>query len=248
MSAQRAAAILCTLAAFAVPAVAGEAIVSARFVEPTQAYGHGAIAQGEHAALEAGIRGDDGTRRRLRIAIPGAVFEDTAPRLADLDGDGSPEILTVSSSLNDGARIAVIGAGDGALALRALSAPAGQPHRWFAILGAADLDGDGATEIAFVDRPHLDRVLRILRVRPAPDGWRLDPVAALPGFTAHRLGAAGIVGGIRDCGQGPEIVLPAGDWRATAILRLDAGRIVAVRHLAGADPGAVAAALACRNG
>jgi hypothetical protein len=39
----------------------------------------------------------------------------------------------------------------------------GSANRWLAPIGAADLDGDGRVEIAYVDRPHLARTLRIWR-------------------------------------------------------------------------------------
>ena len=67
---------------------------------------------------------------------------------------------------------------------------------------------DGAVEIAFVDRPHLARTLRIWRY---VDGG-LTEVAAASGVSNHRLGAPVIEGGLRDCGQGPELVVVDSRW------------------------------------
>ena len=44
-----------------------------------------------------------------RVRLEGQVFEDTAPRLADLDGDGAPEVVTVVSIFDQGAQVMVWG-------------------------------------------------------------------------------------------------------------------------------------------
>jgi hypothetical protein len=76
----------------------------------------------------------------------------------------------------------------------------GQRNRWLAPIGAADLDGDGRVEIAYVDRPHLARTLRVWRSRP---GGTLTEIATATGLTNHRIGEAFITGGIRDARRGP---------------------------------------------
>lgn len=43
----------------------------------------------------------------------------------------------------------------------------------------------------------------------------------LPGLTNHRIGEDVISGGLRDCGQGPELVLASSDW--TRLMRVRAG-------------------------
>ena len=59
-------------------------------------------------------------------------------------------------------------------------------------LGAADLDGDGKIELAYIDRPHLAKILRI---------WRFDDGAR--GAEGRRGDArrAGVVG-VEEAGQG----------------------------------------------
>ncbi|WP_373353815.1 FG-GAP repeat domain-containing protein [Pseudoroseicyclus sp. CXY001] len=155
-----------------------------------------------------------------RLTLPESrVFEDLEPRLADIDGDGVAEAITVESDLALGARLAVYAPSG----LMAATPFIGQPHRWLAPLGAADLDGDGRVELAYVDRPHLARVLRVVR----QDGAALVEVAALSGVTAHRIGEDWISGGIRDCGVGPEIIVASPDWARVLAVTFDGAELTA---------------------
>lgn len=88
--------------ALAGPAAAKE-IAGATYVEPTDAYGHGAVKGGEYTGLR--IDYDDGTHNVIRF--DGAVFEDTAPRLHDFDRDGTPEVVAVLSGFRVGAMVQV---------------------------------------------------------------------------------------------------------------------------------------------
>ena len=97
----------------------------------------------------------------------------------------------------------------------------GQAFRWLAPLGAADLDGDGRVEIAYVDRPHLAKTLRIWRYDPT--ARTLNEVAQAPGVSNHRIGWAHIPGGLRNCGTGPEMILADADWQSILALRLTKG-------------------------
>jgi hypothetical protein len=110
-------------------------------------------------------------------------------------------------------------------------------------VGAADLDGDGRVEIAYVDRPHLARTLRLWRF----DAGALVLVADLPGVTNHRTGETDIAGGIRTCGDGPEMILASADWSRLLAVRFD-GAGFSQRDI-GADTSraAFAAAMACAD-
>ena len=170
------------------------------------------------------------------------VFEDIAPRLADLDGDDALEVITVRSHRSKGAQIAVYGLQNNHLKLIAETPYIGRRNRWLAPIGAADLDGDGHVEIAYIDRPHLAKTLRIWRFR---DG-ALTEVASQPGLTNHRIGEDFITSGIRDCGEGPELVTVSGDWQRIIGSRLQDGRI-ASRDLGPFRPEArLQDVLACR--
>lgn len=152
----------------------------------------------------------------LTIALPETrVFEDTEPRLADLDGDGRREVVVVETDLSLGASLAVYGPA-GKIAATGFI---GQPRRWLAPAGIADFDGDGRVEVAYVDRPHLLGDLVLVRL----EGDRLVETLRLPGFSNHRIGDSVISGGVRDCGQGPELVLASMDW--SRVMRVRGGAV-----------------------
>lgn len=191
-------------------------ITGARFAEPTTRYGHAVLGDAiEYGALEIDIAGE--TRR---FVLPrDHVFEDIAPRLWDMTGDGAPEVVVVETDMARGGALAVYGA-DGKIAE---TPHIGTRNRWLAPVGAADLDGDGRIEVAFVDRPHLAKTVRIWRF----EAGVLTQVANAPGFTNHRIGEDFISGGLRDCGDAPELVLADAPWRQVVALRFDGAEIAA---------------------
>lgn len=219
------------------PAVA----VTAEYAGPTRIYDHLVLGK-DHNWSELRVTLSNGQRAVLRLE--GAVFEDTAPRLVDLDGDGAAEVVVVESTAAAGARLAVYAIEGSALELRAATPPIGRSHRWLAPVGAADLDGDGLVELAYVDRPHLAKTLRVWRYHPG-DTAELRAVAELPGVTNHRIGDPVIEGGIRQCEAHPEILLASGDWRQALAVRLKGGALT-VRALGRyRGPNSVAPARAC---
>ena len=185
-------------------------ILQADLVDPTGRYDHAVLGD----ALEWGglrlVVGD----RTVTLTLPeNRVFEDVEARLADVTGDGAPEVIVVETDLAQGASLALYGP-QGKIAATPFI---GQRHRWLAPAGIADFDGDGRIEIAYVDRPHLRKELVFVRL----DGDRLVETLRLPGLTNHRIGEDVISGGLRDCGQGPELVLASSDW--TRLMRVRAG-------------------------
>ena len=212
---------------------------------PTDAYDHGILGDAVEPTVLHGWSVVTSARCGLSVAAgPGHVFEDVAPRLADLDGDGWAELIAVRTSVTKGAQLAVYGVRDEVLMLLDATPYIGQPHRWLAPVGAADLDGDGTVEIAFVDRPHLARVLRVWRWTPRG----LVEVAAAEGVTVHRIGETDIAGGVRDCGQGPEMVVASGDWTRLLAVRLSDGRLTARGIGRDTSRPAFARALGCAPG
>ncbi len=177
-------------------------ITAAQFTEPTTRYPHGVLGDNvEYGALELMVDGEI-----LTVSLPpDRVFEDLAPRLMDIDLDGALEVMVVESQNQTGAQLAVYNA----LGEKIAATPhIGTRFRWLAPIGAADLDGDGYIEIAYIDRPHLAKTLRIWRFK---DGT-LTEIASLPGLTNHKIGENFISGGIRDCGNGPQIIVTSADW------------------------------------
>lgn len=225
-----------TLAVVALTATTAcaETIVSAQYTDPTDRYAHGILGD----AIEWGtlvITTDTGTRRFT--LSQDRVFEDVAPRLLDLDNDGTPEVVVIETLASKGAQLAIYDA-TGKIAF---TPHIGRTNRWLAPIGAADLDGDGAIEIAYVDRPHLAKTLRVWRY----EGGAMTHVADLEGLTNHRIGEADIGGGIRDCGDGPEMITANSDWRNVMATTLVDGQLstrVLGDHI---DRGSFATALSC---
>jgi hypothetical protein len=209
---------LALVASLALATSAGAEITAARYTQPTPRYDHGVLGDAlEWGALELTLA--DG--RRLVATLPDTrVFEDLAPRLADLDGDGAPEVIVVETDVAKGAQLAIYDE-TGKIAATPFI---GQRYRWLAPVGAADLDGDGRVEIAYIDRPHLAKVLRIWRF----DSNRLTEVAALPGLTNHRIGDAFIQGGIVTCDGQPTILTADAGWTRIVATTFD-GRAIASR-------------------
>lgn len=237
------------LALLAPAANAAEMIVSARYTEPTTRYAHGVLGDAiEHGALE--IRTKKTSGEGLSVTAVGQttthlvrlpqerVFEDTEPRIVDVDGDGLPEVVVVESHQQQGARLAIYSH----KGLLAAIPYIGTRNRWLAPVAIADLDGDGLVELAYIDRPHLAKTLRVWRFE---DG-ALTQVTALEGLTNHRIGERDIAGGLRECGNGPEMIVAEGNWRRLVAVKFDGTRLAAraIGPHEGRD--SFARALACR--
>ncbi|RYG89334.1 VCBS repeat-containing protein [Loktanella sp. IMCC34160] len=202
------------------PACVLAEITGASYDAPTDVYGHGAVQNGEYETLVI-----DQAGRTSRLRLTRAVWEDTAPRLADLDGDGSPEVVAVRSGFTSGAGIVVIDEVAGDLAAVLETAPIGRRNRWLAIAAVADLDGDGRVEIAYVDRPHLAKVLRVIEVSVIDGLWTYRDEAAAEGFTNHQLGSPVIEGGLRTCDGLAEVITANANWTRIMATRLSDGQL-----------------------
>ncbi len=188
-------------------------IEKAEYSEPTTRYDHGILGDAiEWGALVLSVdtcTGCDGGphKRKFTIRLPeNRVFEDVAPRLVRLQDVASPAAMVVETDVNLGARLALYSE-EGLITATPFI---GRKYRWLAPIGAADLDGDGLVELAYVDRPHLAKIIRVWRFDWGRD---LELVAELPGFTNHAIGEEDIAGGIRDCGQGPEMIVADANWQ-----------------------------------
>lgn len=218
--------------------------VAAWYEDPTTRYAHGVLGDTVEAGTLAVQAAPFPECRVVRVTLPDAeVFEDIAPRLVDLDGDQRAEIVVVQSHRDLGARLAIYGLRGGSLRLRAATPNIGRPNRWLAPVGAGDLDGDGAVEIAYVDRPHLARTLRVWRY----EAGGLTEIAAASGLTNHRIGEAVISSGIRDCGDGPEMITADATWSRVVATRLATDGALSARALGAWSAPALDDALACRD-
>jgi hypothetical protein len=161
-------------------------IARAWLSEPTTRYDHGILGD-KFAAGALVIERRDGKRQTVRLK-PDAVFEDLAPRLADLDGDGHDEIIVVKSTLRRGSSLAVIAERRGKYEIVAETPPLGAANRWLDPAGIADFNGDGKRSIALVRQPHEVGALELWNWR---DG-ELRKTAELPDIANHVAGTRAI--------------------------------------------------------
>lgn len=162
----------------------GDGPVQAWYGQPTTRYDHGILGD----AIEGGsLVAVDATGRHYTLTLPERyVFEDLTPRLVDLDGDGSNEIVTIRTDVAAGAAVAVYELAAGQLVERAATAPIGLPHRWLSIAAIANFTADPGSEIAIVKTPHIGGVLEIVSLQ----GDRLKIVRPpQQGFSTHFIGS-----------------------------------------------------------
>lgn len=222
----------------------GRGIASAIFTDATAIYGHGVLGD----RIEAGA-----LRVRSHALQPcpnhvvrlggEAVFEDVTPRIADVTGDGLNDVIVVETRLDSGASLAVYGLKGGALTKLGSTPHIGRRNRWLAPAGIADFDSDGVKDVAYVETPHIGGTLRIWSFA----GGNPRQLASAPGFSNHRIGENFITGGVRDCGDGPELVLPSADWAHTRLARLSGGAIEVETIAGGATAQTIGRALACED-
>lgn len=177
--------------------------------DPTGRYPHGILGDRlEATSLTVVEVRALGLTLRTRYVLPGeAVFEDLTPVLADLTGNGRRHVLLTKSQRGKGAAVTVLGF-DGTQLLPVAETPAiGRPHRWTHLIGARDLDGDGAPEILAVQTPHIGGVLTVYQRKDAT----LVPVAHAAGYSSHAIGSRNqeqaVVADLDGNGR-PEVVLP----------------------------------------
>lgn len=213
-------------------------LVTAELTDPTERYPHGVLGDSiEYGALVLQYPPDNA---RYVIRLPQTrVFEDIEARLVDVDGDGQLEAMVVESHQNKGARLSFYNGGG----LIAATPYIGQRNRWLAPIGLADLDGDGHVEIGYIDRPHLAKTLRIWRF----ERGALRELAAHEGLTNHKIGWDVIASGIRECGDGPEMITADADWRHVIATRFD-GKEISTRRIDTYESRAsIAQALSCAH-
>lgn len=236
-----AAIVLCAFASSA----GAQAIVAADYTQPTERYPHGVLGDNiEHAGLRVTL--SDG-RALEAVWREKVVFEDTAPRLVDLDGDGAAEVIVVESHETQGARLAIWGLDAGGnLVEKAFTPFIGSAFRWLAVAGAADMDGDGIVEIAYVDRPHLAKQLKVWRYVPQGDGAAsLELIATKDGLTNHQIGETDIGGGMRVCADGVDVITASADWARVMATRLEGGKLVSRDMGPHTGRGSLTAAMGC---
>lgn len=197
-------------------------IARAWLTDPTDRYGHGVLGD----AIEAGglaLERADGRVARYKLDA-GSVFEDRRVRLIDLDRDGRDEAIVVQSYLDAGAALAVFGLDASGVAFLSEVPAIGRVNRWLNPAGAADFDGDGRIEIAFVETPHIGGTLRLYEYR---DG-KLHEDHAARGFSNHAIGSREqALAAVHDwTGDGvPDIAVPNARRNALRFVTFAGGRL-----------------------
>lgn len=197
---------------------------------PTGRYAHGILGDAVEASGFA-LQRFDGRIFRYQTDS-GSVFEDRLVRLVDLDRDGWDEALVVQSYLDQGAALAVFALGPDAVRFVSEVPPIGTPHRWLNPAGAADYDGDGVVEVAFVETPHIGGTLKLYAFADR----RLVADHAIGGFSNHAIGSR-----VQDMaatldwnGDGvPDIALPDRQRRSLRIIGFAGGEpqeLARIRH------------------
>ena len=149
----------------------------------TDRYAHGILGDRIEAS-GVGVERADGTFLYFDLGSD-SVFEDRRARLYDFDGDGVDEIIVVQSFLNAGAALSVLEASDKSLELVATTEPIGLSNRWLNPAGAGDFDGDGRSEVAYVETPHIGGTLKLYEY----NNRQLTADGAARGFSNHAIGS-----------------------------------------------------------
>lgn len=158
-------------------------IRKAWYTEPTTRYGHAILGDG----IEAGtLVVQTGKGRKFRLTLPRSeVFEDRYPRIADLDGDGTNEVVTIRASTSKGASVTVYGMNGETLVEKATTGFIGRANRWLNIAAITPMTGNSGNEIAFVSTPHIGGTLHVVRyVR-----GKLVSLGSVRGFSNHVIGS-----------------------------------------------------------
>ena len=197
---------------------AGGDIISAWYEGPTTRYDHGILGD----AIEAGeIRVSTANGNILSIVLTdNEVFEDRTPRLADLDGDGTVEVIAIRSSIIKGASVTIYGLDENRLVQLAATGFIGRSHRWLNIAAIARLRGRRGQEIAFVQTPHIGGTLFIYEY----DHGALKQVARMHGFSNHAIGSREMrlsaIADVNSDGHN-DLAVPSSDRRTLRIVGFD---------------------------
>jgi hypothetical protein len=183
-------------------------IRQAWFGRPTRRYAHGVLGD----AIEAGslvVVTSSGSR--LEAILPeDQVFEDITPRIADLDGDGSNEVISIRSSTGGGAGVAIYGFAGGGLTLLGAGSENGRENRWLNIAGLVPRP-DGGLTLYGVRTPHIGGRLFSLDFR---DGTVSEHNNIATDVSNHIIGSRELgMSAVGTFGDRVELVLPSQDRR-----------------------------------
>jgi hypothetical protein len=179
----------------------------------TDRYRHGALGdttEGSSLVVVDAAAGEVAGETRLDAP---AAFEGLSPLVADLDNDGTPDIVTTVATADDGARVRVYRP-DGTVRATGPRYGPGWRHQ----LAVAPFAPGGVPELAVVRKPHVDRTLEFYRLA----GGSLTIAATRPGYASHTYGSRNLdqalAADVTDAGR-PALVVPTTDRRTLAVVR-----------------------------
>lgn len=206
----------------------GNNIAKAWLIEPTLRYDHGVLGDDIEAA---GIQVVLSTGQEFIFRLTDdSVFEDRYPRLADLDGDGTDEIVLVHSYPNRGAALAVLEVDEQGVRIAAESKPIGRAYRWLNPVGMGDLTGDGKIEVAAILMPHLDGSLVLYRYH----GDELRQLYRGGRYSNHSIGSRNLgLSLVTDVNADSvdELIIPSFDHYSLVMLGFRNGRTYEIDRL-----------------
>jgi len=149
--------------------------------EPTSEYAHAVLGDDLEAAGITLVNTQTSPPQIAKIAAQGSeVIEGITPLWADLNGDGTREIIVTQSNSQDGARL-VAYSEDGSLL--AASQPIGQGFRWHHQLAVGTFLPGDQVQIAVVRTPHIGGVIELF----ALENGQLVRRAELAGYSTHQI-------------------------------------------------------------
>lgn len=176
----------------------------------TDRYGHGALGDTlEPSSLVVVDPTNPEVVARTVLDAP-LVFEGLQPLVADIDGDGEPEIVITIADFENGARIAIYSPDGERMATGPVYGPG-----WRHQLAVAPFGPDGAVELAVVLKPHVTHTLEYYRFE---DG-DLSVRATVDGVSSHTYGSRNLDGAVAvdlDNDGTVELLVPTTDRRRLA--------------------------------
>lgn len=180
----------------------------------------------DHSALGDSIEGGslvlvdtDAGRIETEVELDApTVFEGLSPMVADLDGDGTAELITTVADSDAGARLRIYGIDGRELSTGPIYGPG-----WRHQLCVAPFGPDDGRELAVVRKPHVDRTVEFYRLTDSG----LEVVATQQGYASHTYRSRnldGAIAGDLDSDGLPELLVPTADrWTLAALRRTDTG-------------------------